>query len=1007
MRKAFKLMGRQDFNSVVEERPREYTESGCVLMQGQYYKSHWFQSCNSSALLEMSVKSALDSLATGIVLSSDQEEITFRRHHIKQLNPLMQIRVQGNRFPSQSCSDLGMKKNMDAMPEECHGEGRAKSGIFLLFPQRLEGLNRVYPPDERHQFHCTDRGAQPWYVKRGEEKEQSEQKKGASKRKKNETEEEDEEETAAERRRRYRRRRRKDGGNEGSESEGEAHKTRKNRENQKIRDESREDGEDEEDEDKRSKDKKKEKKKKKNQDKKKKGSSSDSTSEEEMTEEELVKLKEAVEEKKKLISTLRNKPWNMKKKLKILKDAQRFVEKFEGALGKGKGKKFYAYKVMMMKKWMKFQRDFENFKTACIPWEMKIKEIESHFGSSVASYFIFLRWMYGINIVLFGLTFGLVLVPEALMGKAYGSLPRKTVPRAEEASAMNFATLWDFSVSRQFYSHVLHYGNHFILIMLKSDEIYFSDLLPLIFQGFAQYSVLFYGYYNNQRTIGWLKFRMPLSYFLVGVGTIAYSFMVVIRTMAKNAHNDGGGDDTSFNFSWKMFTSWDYLIGNPETADNKFASITTSFKEAIVEEQESRKEENIHLTRFLRVLANFFALCTLAGSGYLIYFVVRRSQKFALEGLENYGWWERNEVNMVMSLLGMFCPTLFDVISSLENYHPRIALRWQLGRIFALFLGNLYTFIIALMDEINLKAKEKIVKQNMTIWLASLYNGTLPENITTPPVQVNPADVPRGPCWETMVGQEFVRLTVSDTVTTYITILIGDFLKAVFVRVFNHCWCWDLEYGFPSYSEFDISGNVLGLIFNQGMIWMGSFYAPCLPAINVLRLHTSMYLQCWAVMCCNVPHARVFKASRSNNFYMAMLLFILFLSTLPVVYTIVSIPPSFDCGPFSGKTRMFEVIGETLEHDFPSWFQKVFSLVSNPGVILPFILLMVLSIYYLNATSKGYQAMNLELKKKLQNLAEENKRRNKQKTQQPQDHEEASVETQNKGAQADIPEANL
>lgn len=45
---------------------------------------------------------------------------------------------------------------------------------------------------------------------------------------------------------------------------------------------------------------------------------------------------------------------------------------------------------------------------------------------------------------------------------------------------------------------------------------------------------------------------------------------------------------------------------------------------------------------------------------------------------------------MVMSLLGMFCPMLFDVISALENYHPRVALQWQLGRIFALFLGNLY-----------------------------------------------------------------------------------------------------------------------------------------------------------------------------------------------------------------------------------------------------------------------------------------------------------------------------
>uniref|UniRef100_A0A7N6ASH8 Transmembrane channel-like protein n=1 Tax=Anabas testudineus TaxID=64144 RepID=A0A7N6ASH8_ANATE len=630
---------------------------------------------------------------------------------------------------------------------------------------------------------------------------------------------------------------------------------------------------------------------------------------ESLSPEELEKLKEAVDERRKLIQSLRGKPWPMKKKLVTLRESQEFVEKYEGALGKGKGRKLYVYKVMMTKKWMKFQRDFENFKTACIPWEMKIKEIESHFGSSVASYFIFLRWMYGINMILFCLTFGLVMVPEALMGRPYGSMPRKTVPRAEEASAMDFAVLWDFG-------------------------------------GYAQYSVLFYGYYNNQRAIGWLKFRMPLSYFLVGVGTVAYSYMVVIRTMARNANESGVGDDNSFNFSWKMFTSWDYLIGNPETADNKFASITTSFKEAILEEQESRKDDNIHLTRFLRVLANFLVLCCLAGSGYLIYFVVRRSQKFAIDGLENHTWWERNEVNMVMSLLGMFCPMLFDVISTLENYHPRVALQWQLGP-----------------KHINTGS--------------FLHNGTVSENSTAPPITINPADMPRGPCWETMVGQEFVRLIISDTMTTYITLLIGDFLRAVLVRFLNSCWCWDLEAGFPSYSEFDVSGNVLGLIFNQGMIWMGAFYAPCLPALNVLRLHVSMYLQCWAVMCCNVPQERVFKASGSNNFYMAMLLVILFLSTLPAIYTIVTIPPSFDCGPFSGKNRMFDVIQETLESDFPAWFSKVFSYASNPGLVLPFILLMVLAIYYLQSTSKSYKEANVELKKKLQTQNEENKKKNK------------------------------
>lgn len=65
-------------------------------------------------------------------------------------------------------------------------------------------------------------------------------------------------------------------------------------------------------------------------------------------------------------------------------------------------------------------------------------------------------------------------------------------------------------------------------------------------------------------------------------------------------------------------------------------------------------------------------------------------------------------MNMVMSLLGMFCPTLFDLFAELEDYHPLIALKWLLGRIFALLLGNLYVFILALMDEINNKVSVNV-----------------------------------------------------------------------------------------------------------------------------------------------------------------------------------------------------------------------------------------------------------------------------------------------------------
>lgn len=53
---------------------------------------------------------------------------------------------------------------------------------------------------------------------------------------------------------------------------------------------------------------------------------------------------------------------------------------------------------------------------------------------------------------------------------------------------------------------------------------------------------MFYGYYNNERTVGVLQFRLPLSYLLTGVGIFGYSLMVVIRTYVR--HSDAG---------WKMY----------------------------------------------------------------------------------------------------------------------------------------------------------------------------------------------------------------------------------------------------------------------------------------------------------------------------------------------------------------------------------------------------------------------------------------------------------------------
>lgn len=64
-----------------------------------------------------------------------------------------------------------------------------------------------------------------------------------------------------------------------------------------------------------------------------------------------------------------------------------------------------------------------------------------------------------------------------------------------------------------------------------------------------------------------------------------------------------------------------------------------------MDEQENQKDENVHLRRFLRVSANVLITCCLGGSGYLIYYVVKRSQDFAKMDPQSLTWFENNEAS--------------------------------------------------------------------------------------------------------------------------------------------------------------------------------------------------------------------------------------------------------------------------------------------------------------------------------------------------------------------------
>uniref|UniRef100_A0A8C2Q0I2 Transmembrane channel-like protein n=1 Tax=Cyprinus carpio TaxID=7962 RepID=A0A8C2Q0I2_CYPCA len=661
-----------------------------------------------------------------------------------------------------------------------------------------------------------------------------------------------------------------------------------------------------------------------------------------------------IQVQKEIITNIRTKPWPIRRKLKVLKQAREIVLKYEGRLTRTRG--YQAAGADLLKK---ISRVLYNIVVLFIPWEMRIKKIESHFGSGVASYFIFLRWLFDLfcykTILLF-----------LLAGAPFGTTRSKTIPKEHLTSAQDLDTIWSLG-------------------------------------GYLQYSVLFYGYYGNVRKIGSAGYRLPLAYFLVGMAVFAYSFITLLRKMAKNSRMSlAGASNENYTFCWRVFCAWDYLIGNPEAAESKGAAIVNSIREAIVDEQEKKKDTSLAVLISLRILANILVLMSLTGSIYIIYFVVDRSQKLEQEKPE-LTLWEKNEVSVVVSLITMIAPSAFELVAQLEMYHPRTSLRFQLARVLVLYLGNLYSLIIALLDKVNSMSSAVTTisqstednlstiipditeQQNSTLTMTLLEINNSMTTIKSTTSSRQPMRMQsllnqtvlyeyntrsqQDPCWETYVGQEMLKLSIIDMIFTVASILLIDFIRGLVVRYLSDCCCWDLESKFPEYGEFKIAENVLHLIYNQGMIWMGAFFSPCLPAFNVLKLIGLMYLRSWAVLTCNVPHQQVFKASRSNNFYLAMLLFMLFLCMLPTIFAIVRYRPSQYCGPFSGQEKIYDIISETIANDFPLWFSKVMNYVTSPVVVLPALLLLFMLIYYLQSIARSLKVTNSQLRLQLQTVS--------------------------------------
>ena len=148
--------------------------------------------------------------------------------------------------------------------------------------------------------------------------------------------------------------------------------------------------------------------------------------------------------------------------------------------------------------------------------------------------------------------------------------------------------------------------------------------------------------------------------------------------MAANVREGtGSGGSDQYQFSTRTYCSWDYMIANRDTGDNKVAAVSRAFKELILDEHHKGKEENKWLRLFLRVLAWAITFVLLALSVYILLQVMTWKRNF---NKPNPSFWESNVISLSLKGIMLVFPEMFEKLEHLEEYHPLTNLRLHLTR---------------------------------------------------------------------------------------------------------------------------------------------------------------------------------------------------------------------------------------------------------------------------------------------------------------------------------------
>ncbi|XP_070943887.1 voltage-gated chloride channel TMC4 isoform X2 [Macaca nemestrina] len=550
------------------------------------------------------------------------------------------------------------------------------------------------------------------------------------------------------------------------------------------------------------------------------------------------------------------------------------------------------------------------------PWSWTLKRIGGQFGAGTESYFSLLRFLLLLNVLASVLMACMTLLPTWLGGAPPGP------PGSNTSSPCG------------------SYNPHPQGLVTFATQLF--NLLSG--EGYLEWSPLFYGFYPPRP-------RLAVTYlcWAFAVGLICL-LLILHRSVSglKQTLLAESGDLTSY--SHRVFSAWNFgLCGDVHVRLRQriiLYELQVELEETVVRRQAAVRTLGQEARVWLvRVLLNLLVIALLGGAFYGIYWATERTVALQETSLVQQLPLLKLGVNYLPSIfiavVNFVLPPVFKLIAPLEGYTRSLQIVFILLRTVFLRLASLVVLLFSLWKQITCGGDSE-AKDCKTCG----YN------------------YKELPCWETVLGQEMYKLLLFDLLTALAVALLIQFPRKLLCGL-----CPGALGRLAGTQEFQVPDEVLGLIYAQTVVWVGSFFCPLLPLLNTVKFLLLFYLKKLTLFSTCSPAARTFRASTANFFFPLVLLLGLAISSVPLLYSIFLIPPSKPCGPFRGQSSIWAQIPESIS-SLPETTQNFLFFLGTQAFAAPLLLISSILMAYTVARANSYGRLISELKRQRETEAQ-------------------------------------